>query len=252
MKSIAVVTGVVAMGAALLSAGPAAADGMYRGRSYAAPAPMNWSGLYGGVNAGWISSEVEGNFAPVNPAFRYRADPEDGIFGVHGGYQHQIGNIVVGVEAGYSWIGDDSGTTIAGGLGAPCGFVANTQACTARLRDLWQVGGKLGWAADKFMVYGTGGWARANIESAGLTLATGVPFSASKNTHDGYFIGAGLDFALTRHVILGVEYTHYDFDAEAHPAAAANDSRVLDATSDVVKARLTFLLGREDRVVPLK
>ena len=222
MKGIAIVSGVVAIGAALLSSGPAAADGMYRQqRGYAAP--MNWSGLYGGVNAGWMSTDVEGNFAPLNPAFRYKADPSDGIFGLHGGYQHQFGNIVVGVEAGYSWVGDDEGRTIGGGLAGSCGFVAGTQACTARVKDLWQVGGRLGWAADKFLVYGTGGWARADLELAGLILATNTPFSASKNSHDGWFIGGGLDFALTKNVILGVEYTHYDFDAEAHPAAVATD-----------------------------
>lgn len=251
MKRIAVVTGIVAMGTALLCP-PAAADGMYRQHAPAYAAPMNWSGLYGGVNAGWISSDVEGNFAPVNPTFNFSADPSDGIFGVHGGYQHQFGNIVLGVEAGFSWVGDDSGTTTAGGLGAACGFVAAVQACTARVKDIWQVGGRLGWAADKFLVYGTGGWARANIESGGLVLATNTPFSGSSNTHDGWFIGGGLEFALTKNVILGVEYTHYEFDSEPHTAAVAGDSRVLDATSDAVKARLTFLLGREERMAPLK
>src|ERR1700687_2241455 len=109
------------------------------GKAYA-PA-YNWGGLYVGANIGWMGDDITGNFAPVNPAFLFNTSNSSTIAGVQLGIQHQMGNFVLGVEAGLKGaISDNFGSTIAGGLGAPCGFVAVVQSCEGRIKNILQVG----------------------------------------------------------------------------------------------------------------
>jgi hypothetical protein len=59
------------------------------------------SGIYGGVNAGWMGSTVDWAFNPaivgaVNQSFSLSKD--SAIFGVHAGYHYQFSGFVLGVE----------------------------------------------------------------------------------------------------------------------------------------------------------
>ena len=127
----------------------------------------NWSGMYIGANAGWLyGQETDGIFAG-NPDFHWNSSGgNSGTVGVHGGVQHQWGNVVVGIEVGYSGsFGGDWATTVGGGLvDSPCGQGV-PGACQTRIEKIWQAGGRLGWATDRWMLYGTGGFAAADIKS---------------------------------------------------------------------------------------
>ena len=96
-----------------------------------------------------------------------------------------------------------------------------------------------------------GGVARANIHTQAQTIASGALLAQVSNTHNGWYVGGGVEWALSKIVILGVEYTHYDFDSKIHDVGA--NSRFVSADADSVMCRLSFKLGREPMVPePLK
>ena len=74
---------------------------------------------------------------------------------------------------------------------------------------------------------------------------------------DGWFIGGGVDMALSHGWTVGLDYRHYDFGDNTvvafNPAGVALEAaRFSDATADVVTLRVSWKLGRPDRVSPLK
>ena len=127
---------------------------------YAAPVvltPTTWSGLYVGVHGGGAWSKSDWNFNPgdnwfnqVNPQKALSFDTNDYIVGGHIGVNHQIGQIVVGAEVSYSTLND--AREIHNFLGFPAEFDTN-------IDGLFLAVGRLGYAFDKVLVYGKGGYA---------------------------------------------------------------------------------------------
>ena len=142
---------------------------------YTPPPSFTWSGPYFGFTAGYGfgGSTISNN---------------GWIGGAYAGANHQLGsNVVVGVEADVTLTGKSgtSGTTT----------VSNPWNGTLR--------GRLGFAMDRLMVYGTGGLAVGKVD----VYDTVVPTSESA-TQVGWTAGAGIEGALTDHVIGRVEYRY--------------------------------------------
>ena len=75
-------------------------------------------------------------------------------------------------------------------------------------------------------------------------------FGSSSERHNGWTIGAGLEYAFTREVIFGVEYNYIDLESKRHvgTTTAAPFVYVVDVDPgpiSTVTARLSFKLGRE-------
>lgn len=169
MKKIAFLA--AALFALGFSASANAADVPVRGPVYkAAPAPVfNWTGFYigGHVGYGWAEDNA-GNTA-------------DGFLGgLQAGYNWQFSrNFVFGLETDFAW------TDV-------------TSAANVSLNYVGTVRGRLGYAADNLLIYGTGGYAYTK-------LSTGL-------TGDGYALGAGLEWALNRSWSAKVEYMFHNLD----------------------------------------
>jgi outer membrane immunogenic protein len=240
--------GALAAAIGLAHSGAALADGYSGPARYAQP--YNWSGVYVGINAGEMSGDISGSL-PTAPGFPFNVDLGSRfVFGGHIGYQHQIGNFVLGVEGGYTDTGNRWSSNPAG---PDC---ANVFPCQARMDGIWQVGGRLGYAVDRWMVYGTGGFAATDV---GTRSAPGIEVASA--THNGWFIGGGTEFALTKNLILGVEYLHYDFNAQTQNTDPATNPggvcplfcvRRIDPDADIVRARLSVKFGRDEDYRPLK
>lgn len=163
-----------------------AADVPYYGggeSSYAAPvaAPSNWTGFYVGGHVGYGTGEAS------------EADIDGFLGGVQGGFNWQHNQFLVGLEAdvsysgvGFSGLGDSYDVDWLG---------------TAR--------GRVGFAFDRFVAYGTGGLAWANAEYEG-------PTTSDSHTHIGWTLGAGVEAALTERVSAKVEYLYMDFGSESY------------------------------------
>lgn len=140
-----------------------------------APAPAwSWTGPYVGLTGGYGWANTSGF-----------------IGGAYGGYNLQTNrNLVVGFE------GDVTATS------------KSTNPWDATFR------GRLGYAWDRFMLYGTAGVAAGGLSNAG-TSTTGV----------GWVAGVGLEAALTDKVTGRLEYRHTDLGSlpSSGPSSASND-----------------------------
>jgi outer membrane immunogenic protein len=203
-----------------------------------------WGGIYVGMNAGKIGSDIGWTYR--NPATGAQNVPllsqeADGtILGGHAGYQHQIGNFVVGIEGAFGGLASKSN------FGAtPCTNPAFN--CEARPDSFMTLGGRLGWTpADKLLLFVSGGAASLSVKTQERLVATGAvnQFSTS-DRHNGWYIGAGVEYALTRNWIVGLEYQHLDLGTKHHLTVGTPsiEDRRISLDADVVRARLSFKLG---------
>ena len=209
-------------------------------------AAYDWSGWYAGVGLGYLWGDTR----LISPIFGTFVDTpfEQGMAGGHGGWQWhfkawQNGGVVVGLE--YSGMANLSEYN----NGNLCPNPAFT--CQTRLENLFTVGGKLGLTWDKFMIYGTGGWAGGIVNTATFLNAAGLQFDSTRAWHNGWYVGAGIDwvFYQTRGTdwIIGAEYQHVELDDVRHfdgPNVVGPATRdATNFTTDIVKAKLTVKLN---------
>jgi outer membrane immunogenic protein len=177
-----------AFGAALIGLGVAtaasAADLPRKAPAYVAPVGYNWTGFYLGVNAGygWTSSDFGG-------------DANGFVGGGQIGYNWQaLGSpFVFGIEADIQGADIDSST--------PVGAVT----VTGKANAFGTVRGRIGYAWDRFMLYGTGGWAYTRTQIS----ATGPGGSVSNSDwSSGYALGGGLEWAAWDRWSVKAEYLY--------------------------------------------
>jgi outer membrane immunogenic protein len=227
---------------ALSVASASAADLPVKAPMMAPVQTFDWSGWYAGVGIGgswndfdWVYPSNGASPAP-NPVKH-----DQTMVGLHGGAQYQFGGLGFGggLVLGYEYSANFNMDGSTGG-GSVCPNPAFE--CRAKMENLFTIGGKLGLAWDRFMLYGTGGWAGANVQTE---ADNGVAFERTKQWHNGWYVGGGLDYAFYHTAgtdwILGVDYKHVELDTVYHgltniPAAADRD---ITPTSDILMARLT-------------
>ncbi|TGQ19249.1 MAG: porin family protein [Mesorhizobium sp.] len=157
--------------------------------------PFSWTGFYVGGQAGggWNDSHWSGGFVPFN------TNGSGGIFGGQIGYNYQIGQYVLGIE------GDLAGSTVKGDN--QCSIDVGT-ACETKQDYLGSVRGRLGYAFDRFLIYGDAGVAFTKYKIAEVDAANQTFGGGSRV---GWTAGLGAEYALTDHWTAGVEWNYYDF-----------------------------------------
>src|SRR5689334_5299243 len=123
----------------------------------------NWSGIYGGINVGWIEDHTRWNYTNPSPATccaPFSVTIDTWLIGAHVGAQYEYNHLVFGVEAAVMTSPDNGTRTV--GCVAPNSL---TTACTTRRDTIFTAGGRLGYAWDRLLVYGSGGWAFTNVNS---------------------------------------------------------------------------------------
>jgi len=252
----------LAVTAVVASVGLAQADGAPARAAPAAAAPTSWSGLYFGVNSGyqWSSVSVQNPSiaVPPAPAFPdFSFDHDSAIVGGQIGLQHQFGLWVLGVEAGLTTTYQNnpgSATCFAPGPQLTPGGFGN---CSARLDDILTIGPRIGYAMDKWMPYITGGYANAAYHFYGRTIGTQIQNEEARARLSGWYIGAGLEMALSHGWVVGLEYRHYEFDDKTATAFTPGGlflepANFHDATVDTFTIRASWKLGRPEPARPLK
>lgn len=186
-----------------------------------APPPFSWTGFYAGVHAGYAWGGQDDNQSnlfddPPTPADSF--DMDGFIGGVHGGYNWQMDQFVFGIE------GDIDYTNIKGSEGY-AGFVPNfgydEVEGSLELESNWQASLRLraGYAVDNFLMYATGGVAFADgkMTSSGYDYDAGVNYSSDdSNTHTGWTIGIGAEYAFTPNWIARAELRYTDFGSKTY------------------------------------
>jgi outer membrane immunogenic protein len=171
--------------AALFAAGlvsAQAADLPYGGsRSpYTVNQPLNaysWAGPYLGGNLGYAWGDIHNS----------SAKPSGLSGGIQGGYNWQSGQMVYGLEGDIQITG------------------ANDTFAQYKFSNPWfgTVRGRIGYAFNNVMFYGTGGLAFGELtaESAGLSQS---------HTNAGFTVGAGAEFGLMQNWTAKIEYLYVD------------------------------------------
>jgi outer membrane immunogenic protein len=255
------------VGLAAMLAGPAKAADM---RVPPPPPPVvyyDWTGAYIGGNVGGVWYDTSRTYqAPFAPGFGpvgglgpvapgglagFKTSDGDGIFGFHAGAQVQWGAWVLGAEAALSGCFQECRSY--SGVLAP-GATPFTYG-EHKITNLFTAGAKLGYAWDRLMVYGTGGWASANLKGAYCTTVTGLcdgPGSTQNGAAraDGWYAGFGFDYMVHKgplvDVLLGLEYQHFDvgtttaFCATPGCNVPNRANYDLDAKGDLIRAKFTI------------
>lgn len=242
---------------------------------------FTWTGFYIGGNAGYIFADegrvnTFGNNGPVlpggastignvasgaRPGFT-RVEPDGFTGGGQIGYNYQIGSIVVGVEADAAYTDFNRTTRVIGTTGAASDFRTD-------MAFLGTVRGRLGYAFDRFMVYGTGGFAYGDVQNTANFFATpaagglGVTqFAGGRGRIEtGYTAGGGFEYAIpTTFTLFGsnavtfkAEALYYDLgrssiivgDTGLAPAATRGQSYTsrFDNSGVVARAGINFKFG---------
>jgi outer membrane immunogenic protein len=232
MKKI-LLAGVAAV--TLMGAGAASAADLPRRSQPAAPmayAPMfTWTGFYVGVNAGynWSDSASKVRFSngglPLASAgllpgsFDVGGDGFTG--GVQGGYNYQIGQFVVGLEADINYVDSKKSQSYV----LPAIGVVGVSTAQGELEYLGTVRGRLGFAYDRALIYATGGLAYGSVKgsSAFSVPALAATWNGAKSdTRTGFAVGGGLEYAFTNNLTGKLEYLYYDLGKKNYTVAASN------------------------------
>ncbi len=188
--------------------GMASAGGMSEPIAAPAPAPIpvapapvaigtDWTGFYAGGQLGYGQLDSD--------AITDSDDPSGAIYGVHAGYNYDLGSIVLGGELDFDLTSIEAD--------APATEVDSVARAKA----------KLGYDAGLFMPYVTAGVARVDTTDA-LDGQT-----------DGGFAGLGLSYLLSDTVIVGGEVLQHQFEDFAD-----NDGVDVDATTLSLRASFRF------------
>lgn len=203
MKTTTIAAGLLA--AALLASPTGAADLRY-GAPYQAPppyaAPQTWTGPYVGANIGYQFGSAALSMNPSGFAG-----------GLQAGYNYQINQFVIGAETDFQFSGADDT------------FAAY------KFSNPWfgTLRGRVGWAMNNVLIYGTGGFAygRGEVEWLG--------WSQTK-THTGWAAGAGIEVAFTPNWSARAEYLYMDLSKENYTMVGLNT----DIESSIVRFGLNY------------
>ena len=225
-------TGLVVVGAMVVTASNAMADGPRIARA-PIPAPtQSWAGFYVGGHVGYAwsgnpllsKSDTTLLGLAVGPSFFKTIGIDERDSGVLGGLQ--IGHNwqfaptwLVGIEGDWSWAGLKPGGS-AGPLVEFDNTVAVGSSTTLHtdVRGIGSIRGRFGYTQPSWMVYATGGWAVARLGYTGnLFCPNGVCSGDShapvrgSSTRSGWVVGSGVEFKQPNSPwVLGFEYLYYN------------------------------------------
>lgn len=123
-------------------------------------------------------------------------DTGEKLAGLHLGYRHQAGQFVVGLE------------------GAATMGITDIKHSSAD-DVMWTVAGTVGFALDRLMIYGKAGYALADAL-------------------DGFTYGAGISYAMTDRVLIGLELMRTDF------GSLTNGVAFISSEMDTATARVSL------------
>jgi outer membrane immunogenic protein len=189
----------------VLSTGAVAAD--------VAPAAYDWSGFYLGAQGGygWGTTSIkDANIVDGSSDYADTFSNDGFTGGVHAGYNYQLNAFVMGVEGDIE-LSDITGNNPDWPFGDKSKASIDAQG-SLRLR--------LGYAADNFLFYGTGGLAFGDLNAKYYGSGTSDSFS---NWETGWTVGAGVEYGFNENWSVNVEYRYTDFGTlKGHTANTDN------------------------------
>jgi outer membrane immunogenic protein len=201
-----------------------------------APPPWSWTGFYLGVNGGYGFGNSTWAF-PIATTGSFKVN--GGMAGATLGYNYQIGQLVLGIEGDYDWQ-NIRGFANGSGTGFPTA-TGGCISCDTASGWIGTVRGRVGYAFDRIMVYGTAGGAVTDIKASFAAM----PWSST--TEWGWTAGAGIEGAITDNLTAKIEYLYADFQKATCPLASCSPGGVASPTvslnESMVRVGLNYKFG---------
>ena len=190
-KILLTTTALIALGIAPAAAADLAA------RPYTKAPPMavainNWGGFYIGAMGGYAQENSDG-----------LGTLSGGFAGGTAGYNWQMGNVVPGIEADAAWAD----------VGATVGLFGGLASVSSTIRDMGTVRGRVGYAFDSVLIYGTGGYAWADNRITATALGASI---SDSQVHSGWTVGAGVEVMFAPKWSVKAEYLYRSFQSETY------------------------------------
>ena len=189
-KILLTTTALIALGIA-----PAAAADMaarpYTKAPAAAIAINNWTGFYLGAMGGYAQENSSGI-----------GTLSGGFAGGTAGYNWQMGALVLGLEVDGAWA--DIGTTIGDPINGALDYT---------IRATGTVRGRIGYAFNTVLLYGTGGYAWSDNR---LTATLGGLSVSDSQFHSGWAAGAGVEVMFAPKWSVKAEYLYKSLEGATY------------------------------------
>jgi outer membrane immunogenic protein len=215
-----------------------------------APPVYNWSGIYIGANAGgsWFSQSSPTLTWSLGGTVTGQSVSDSGFAaGGQIGANFQSGQFVFGIEGDADYLSNQGSVT----AGSDFFAVGASNTHTYTLDFLSTVRGRLGFAWDRALIYGTGGLAMADYQIQRTQNVAGLAPAGTSQTVSsfriGWAAGAGVEYAFTdmitgrvEYLVAGLESTNNTFNFGANGTVTENSPT---AYVNIVRGGLNFKFG---------
>jgi outer membrane immunogenic protein len=196
---------------------------------------FTWTGCYVGGNVGGLFAKKDWSITGTGVA-QSSVNINSWLAGAQVGCNYQTGPVVFGIQGDYDWTNANVSATDATFI--PAGSVSDQ----TNMKSLASVTGRIGYAWDRFLIYGKGGgaWVKDNYSETGAGFA-----STASETRTGWTAGVGGEYAFTDFLTGFVEYDFYGFGTKSDAFAGTLATNVVDIKQNVsiVKGGINFKFG---------
>lgn len=189
---------------------------------YDYPPSFTWTGFYAGLNLGGGLASFNGGGSTY-----FGSNPWGWTIGGTAGFNYQSGNLLVGIEGDYDW----------------SNFSANASpwlgvSSSGNIENIATVRARVGYAMDRLLLYGTGGYAGADIAG---TLNNYTWRSVANQTFwsNGYTLGLGAEYAFTPHITAKAEYLYVSLGSNVFYGGTLN-SMSAGASLNLLRAGVNY------------
>ena len=194
-------------------------------KSPRASGPYNWTGSYIGGDGGYGSETASGTLTTAGgvPLAPYDTSVNGPFAGGFVGGNYQFDHVVAGVEGDWQWGNLTGNNQQQAPIGATGTFPGGPFTISTTIKDYESIRGRLGFAYDRYLLFGTAGWAWGN-PSTSYALLGSAPFVSNGGNCNGWTVGAGVDYAFTDHVFGRIEYRFTDLGMRGFVNVATNSA----------------------------
>jgi outer membrane immunogenic protein len=171
------------------------------------PPAFTWTGCYIGAHAGGGWGDKAISVPSLLPGLSVTGHVDGFLGGGQVGCNLQFGgNWVIGIE------GEGSAADIRGDVTRTILGITGTG--SAKTNWIASTTGRLGWAWDRWLIYGKGGAAWAHDEYSAV-IPVFLERETANETRTGWTVGGGVEWAFWNNWSVKAEYDYYDFGSSS-------------------------------------
>jgi outer membrane immunogenic protein len=190
-----------------------------------ARSPYNWTGFYFGADGGYAWQKSAGTLTTAAGSLLtpYDYSATGPFAGSFVGVNCQFSRLVLGIEGDWQWSNLTGNNPNLAPLGATGALPSGPFTASTTTKDYGSIRGRLGVAFDRFLVFGTGGWATGN-PSIAFALTGAAPFVTAGGQSNVWTAGAGVEYAITDSILGRIEYRYTNLEPSGFESGVTNSA----------------------------